>query len=153
MSEQRATRRWGQSLIAVFLGMVTVVALSVGADMAAQAAGWSSSPHTPDQAPQFIVAAIYRAAFTLLGGYVTARLAPDRPMGHAWILAGIGLIAGMAGLIAYWQSAPELGPAWYAISIPASAAPCTGAGAYLWVRQLRQRSLATATAQQFQNQG
>ena len=77
--------------------------------------------------PLFALAAAYRAVFTIAGGYVTAHLAPDRPMRHAWILAGIGLVAGLAGVVAYYAiGGAELGPAWYAISIPVEAIPCGG---------------------------
>jgi hypothetical protein len=57
---------------------------------------------------------------------VTARLAPNRPMHHVWILAGIGLVAGLAGVVAYYAiGGAELGPAWYAILIPVEA-PASG---------------------------
>jgi peptidoglycan/LPS O-acetylase OafA/YrhL len=80
----------------------------------------------------FALAAAYRALFTVAGGYVTARLAPDRPMRHAWILAGIGLVAGLAGVVAYYTiGGAELGPAWYAISIPVEAIPCVWLGGRL----------------------
>jgi peptidoglycan/LPS O-acetylase OafA/YrhL len=82
--------------------------------------------------PLFALAAAYRALFTVAGGYVTARLAPDRPMHHAWILAGIGLVAGLAGVVAYYAiGGAELGPAWYAISIPVEAIPCVWLGGRL----------------------
>ena len=82
--------------------------------------------------PLFALAAAYRALFTVAGGYVTARLAPDRPMRHAWILAGIGLVAGLAGVVAYYAiGGAELGPAWYAISIPVEAIPCVWLGGQL----------------------
>src|ERR1700704_1199070 len=73
-----------------------------------------------------------RALFTVAGGYVTARLAPDRPMRHAWVLAGIGLVAGLAGVVAYYAiGGAELGPSWYAISIPVEAIPCVWLGGWL----------------------
>lgn len=58
-------------------------------------------------APLFALASAYRAVFAVAGGYTTARLSPDRPMRHAWILAGIGLVAGIAGVIAYYMIGGE----------------------------------------------
>jgi len=85
--------------------------------------------------PLFALAAAYRAVFTIAGGYVTTRLAPDWPMRHAWILAGIGLVAGLAGLAAYLAiGGAELGPVWYAIAIPVEAIPCVWLGARLALR-------------------
>jgi peptidoglycan/LPS O-acetylase OafA/YrhL len=82
--------------------------------------------------PLFALASAYRALFTVIGGYTTARVAPNRPMRHAWILAGIGLAAGLAGVVAYYtMGGAELGPAWYAISIPVEAIPCVLLGARL----------------------
>jgi peptidoglycan/LPS O-acetylase OafA/YrhL len=85
--------------------------------------------------PLFALAAAYRAVFTVAGGYVTARLAPDRPMRHAWILAAIGLAAGLGGVIAYSMiGGGKLGPAWSALSIPLEAIPCVWLGARLAMR-------------------
>jgi peptidoglycan/LPS O-acetylase OafA/YrhL len=82
--------------------------------------------------PLFALASAYRALFTVAGGYATARLSPARPMRHAWILAGIGFVAGLAGVAAYYViGGAELGPAWYAISIPIAAIPCVWLGARL----------------------
>ena len=83
----------------------------------------------------FVIAAIYRAVFTIIGGYITAWLAPDRPMAHAWVLAAIGLVTGLAGVALYWKGGQNLGPAWYAISIPVSAIPCVWIGARWRMRQ------------------
>jgi peptidoglycan/LPS O-acetylase OafA/YrhL len=53
-------------------------------------------------------------------------------MRHVWILAGIGLVAGLAGVVAYYTiGGAELGPAWYAISIPVEAIPCVWLGGRL----------------------
>ena len=61
---------------------------------------------------------------------MTARLAPDRPMRHVWILAGIGIVAGLAGVAIYFLvGRAHLGPAWYPISIAVEALPC------VWIRR------------------
>lgn len=63
---------------------------------------------------------------------MTARLAPDRPMRHAWILAGIGLAAGLAGVAFYFiVGGAQLGPAWYPVSIAVEAIPCVWFGGRL----------------------
>jgi hypothetical protein len=72
-----------------------------------RARGDACRGHIPELAsghvdPLFALASAYRALFTVAGGYATARLAPDRPMRHVWILAGIGLVTGLAGVIAYY---------------------------------------------------
>jgi peptidoglycan/LPS O-acetylase OafA/YrhL len=113
--------------------LVTVVA-STGTDAAMHAVGiFPRSPQAMSD-PLFALASAYRALFTIAGGYTTARLAQRRPMFHAWILAGIGVVAGLAGLVAYYLiGGAELGPSWYAMSIPIEAIPCVWLGARLAV--------------------
>jgi hypothetical protein len=111
---------WLASVGAVAAGFTVTALASTAADAVMHAAGvFPSSPRLMSD-PLFALATAYRALFTVAGGYVTARLAPDRAMRHAWILAAIGLCAGLAGVVA-----------WYAISIPVEALPCVGLGGQL----------------------
>lgn len=123
---------WLASAGAVACGFIVTALASVAADAVMHAAGiFPSAPRLMSDS-LFAIAAAYRALFTVAGGYVTASLAPDRPMRHAWILAGIGLVAGLAGLVTYYTiGGAELGPAWYAISIPVEAIPCVWLGGRL----------------------
>jgi peptidoglycan/LPS O-acetylase OafA/YrhL len=125
-------RPWLAGAGAVAAGFLVTALASTAADAAMHAAGiFPNSPGAMSD-PLFALASAYRALFTVAGGYATARLAPDRPMRHAWILAGIGLVAGLAGVVAYYViGGAELGPAWYAISIPIEAIPCVWLGARL----------------------
>jgi hypothetical protein len=127
-------RAWLASAGAVAAGFLVTAVASTATDAAMHAAGiFPSSPQIMSD-PLFVLASAYRALFTVVGGYTTARLAARRPMFHAWTLAGIGVIAGLAGLIAYYLiGGAQLGPAWYAISIPLEAIPCVWVGARLAV--------------------
>ncbi len=128
-------RPWVRSVGAVAAGFVVTAALSTAADAAMTATGVFPGQGRVLSDPMFALAAAYRSLFTVAGGYVTARLAPDRPMRHAWVLAGIGLVAGLAGVVAYFMiGGPQMGPVWYALSIPAEAIPCVWAGAWLAMR-------------------
>jgi len=123
---------WLASASAVAAGFIVTALASTAADAVMHAADIFPSALRLMSDPLFALAAAYRALFTVAGGYVTARLAPDRPMRHAWILAGIGLVAGLAGVVAYYAiGGAELGPAWYAISIPVKAIPCVWLGGRL----------------------
>jgi hypothetical protein len=114
---------------AVAAGFIVTALASTATDAVMHAVGiFPDAPRLMSD-PLFALAASYRALFTVAGGYVTARLAPDRPMRHAWVLAAIGLFAGLAGVVAYYAiGETELGPAWYAISIPVEAIPCVWLG-------------------------
>jgi len=133
---------WLASTGAVIAGFLVTALASIAADALMYCTG--IFPHSPQSmtATLFAMAAAYRALFTVAGGYVTARLAPDRPMRHAWILAAIGQAAGIAGVVAWYViSGAELGPAWYAIVIALEAVPCVWIGGRLATAR---RSLADA---------
>ena len=85
----------------------------------------------------FGLATVYRTIYTIAGGYITARLAPDRPMRHAMVLGAIGMAAATAGTVATWGLGPEFGPKWYPISLVVLALPSIWAGARLRMRNVR----------------
>ena len=58
---------------------------------------------------------------------MTARLAPAHPMKHALILAGVGIVLGLVGLVTTWNSG--LGPRWYPIALVVLAIPQSWIGA------------------------
>ncbi|HEY0748285.1 MAG TPA: hypothetical protein VGD63_16400 [Steroidobacteraceae bacterium] len=133
-------RPWVRSAGAVIAGFLVTAIASTAADAVAHAIGLFPGVAQAMSDSQFAVASAYRALFTVAGGYVTARLAPNRPMRHAWILAGIGLIVGLAGVVVYFIiGGAKLGPAWYAISIPVEAIPCVWLGGRLAAHGVRPR--------------
>jgi len=85
----------------------------------------------------FALATAYRTIYTIAGGYVTARLAPNKPMGHVWTLGVIGLLAAIAGTAATWDKGPEFGPKWYPLALVVLAIPCVWLGG-----KLAQRAIA-----------
>ena len=131
-------RAWYAGAGAVAAGFLVTVIASTATDAMMHAVGIFPTAPQAMSDPLFALASAYRALFTIAGGYTAARLAPRRPMFHAWILAGIGVIAGLAGVVAFYMiGGAELGPPWYAISIPVKAIPCVWLGARLAVaRQL-----------------
>lgn len=120
------------SAIAVAGGFLLTAITSIAMDTAMHGLGIFPKPPGSMSDSLFALAAGYRALFTVAGGYTAARLAPDRPMRHAWILAFIGLAAGLASVVAYYLAGnAAVGPAWYAISIPVEAIPCVWLGGRL----------------------
>ena len=47
----------------------------------------------PMSDPLLLLATAYRTLYGVVGGYIAARLAPDRPMIHALALGVLGLVA------------------------------------------------------------
>jgi hypothetical protein len=127
------TRRLGRSAGAVLAGFLTVVVLSTGVDAALHATEVFPPPDQRMSDALFWLATAYRCLFTVLGGYVSARLAPHGPGRHALVLGCIGSAIATLAVIATWGRS-DLGPAWYPILLLVTALPCTVAGGRLWRR-------------------
>jgi hypothetical protein len=121
-------RSLSRSVGAVVAGFVLLVALSVGTDAALRAAGVFPPAEERMSDGLFVLATAYRFVYGIAGCFLAARLAPSRPMRHAWVLGWVGAAAGLAGLIATWNQIPELGPRWYSIAVFAMPLPCAWIG-------------------------
>jgi hypothetical protein len=119
----------------ILAGLVTVVALSLGADEVLHLLKvyppWGEPMYQPGLN---LLALSYRAVFTVIGGYVTAKLATHSPMRYVAIATGIGLVLGVLGVVAA-ISVGGLGPIWYPIAIAVTGPPCTLLGGALYVRR------------------
>jgi hypothetical protein len=71
----------------------------------------------------------YRIVYGIVGGYITAKFAPEKPMQHAMIGGVIGLLLSTAGAIVTIPM--KLGPAWYPISLAVTSIPCAWIGGIL----------------------
>jgi hypothetical protein len=84
-----------------------------------------------------LLATAYRAIFGIGGAWVTARLAPNKPMKHAIIGGLLGAVIGVIGVVVRWNS--DLGPRWYSIALAILAIPQAWLGAKLYELRLIQR--------------
>jgi len=123
-----------KSIGAILAGFITVLILSIGTDSVLESVGVFPPPvQGLFTTWMLMLALVYRCAYTVLGGYVTASLAPDRPMRHAITLGIIGIIAATLGAIAGWN----LSQHWYPIALIITGLPCTWLGAKLKTKLLR----------------
>jgi len=120
---RRALRRVG----AVLAGLIAIFALSTATDVALHATRVFPPWEVRMSDALFLLALAYRIAYGIAGCYVTARLAPDRPMHHALALGAVGVVLSAAGAVAMWDA----GPAWYSLGVIAIAIPCAWAGGKL----------------------
>jgi drug/metabolite transporter (DMT)-like permease len=132
----KESRRIPRRIGAVLAGVLTGVVLSLGTDMALRAAGIFPPLGQPMSDALFLLAAAHRTVYGIAGSYITARLAPDRPMTHALVLGVAGLLVSILGVVTTWDRGPEFGPKWYPLSLVATAIPCAWAGGRLRVSQL-----------------
>jgi hypothetical protein len=80
-----------------------------------------------------LIASSYRIPITIAGACLTAKLAPANPMKHALILGGVGVGLGLLGVMATWGK--DMGPAWYAVSLPLLSMPERWLGGLLHARR------------------
>jgi len=117
-----------KSIGAVLAGVITIVALSAGTDFVLESLGIFTPPDQGFFTPwMLMLALVYRSIYAVAGGYVTAILAPDRPMRHAIILGIIGIVASTVGAVVAW----DLSAHWYPIALVITALPCTWLGGKL----------------------
>jgi surface polysaccharide O-acyltransferase-like enzyme len=120
-------RRLGRSVWAIVAGFLVVVALSTGTDVVLHKLG-TFPPLGERMADRlFAWATIYRTVYGIMGSYMTARLAPYRPMWHAMLGAVIGMILGTVGAVVTWNK--DLGPHWYPLALIVTGIPCAWIGA------------------------
>ena len=118
---------------AVLAGIVFIVVTHTVTDLVLEKLGIFTPPEQGLHITWMVVTAtIYRSIFTVGGGYLTAALAPDRPMLYAVILGLFGIVASTAGAIVMIPR--DLGPTWYPIALIVLALPCTWLGGKLKTR-------------------
>ena len=128
-------RQIGRSVLALLAGFAVAVVLSLVTDLILHKVGFYPPMGQPSTTPELIVATMYRSIFGILSAWVTARLAPYRPLAHAMIGAAIGMAIALAGAVATWNK--NLGPHWYPLALVILALPTAWIGGKLRLMQLR----------------
>ena len=130
--------RFLRSAGAVLAGVLVIFALSLGIDQVLHMLNvyppWGEPMHDPGLN---LLALSYRIVIAVVGAYLTARLAPNKPMRHALILGGVGVVLSLAGAIAAMPM--NLGPDWYPIALVISSVPCGWLGGALHRARQRDR--------------
>jgi multisubunit Na+/H+ antiporter MnhB subunit len=132
----RGPRRIFRSIGAIFAGLLVIVVLSIVTDVLLHATGVYPPWFQYMSDSLFLLATAYRVVYSVLGCYLAARLAPDRPMLHALILGFIGIVLSTAGAAATWNKGPEFGPKWYPLTLIAISVPLAWLGGKLRLMQL-----------------
>jgi surface polysaccharide O-acyltransferase-like enzyme len=131
MSESKPQRRFLRSVGAVLAGLLVVVIITTATDALLHATGIFPPWGQPMSDSLFVLAFAYRIVYGILGGYITARLAPDKPVKHAIVLGAVGFVLSLAGAVATWNRGPEFGPKWYPLALIAIAIPTAWLGGKL----------------------
>ena len=136
-----------KSIGAVLAGFVVVILITAATDELLHRIGvfppWGASMVGFDGA--LLLATVYRTIYGVAGSYITARLAPDRPMGHALVGGAIGLAVSIVGAAVTWNKGPAFGPHWYPLALVVLALPTAWVGGRLRERQLSVGAVAIET--------
>jgi multisubunit Na+/H+ antiporter MnhB subunit len=123
MSEKAQPKHKLQGVGAVLTGLASIVVLSIGTDVLLSKIGVAPPLGDPMGDKLLIIATCYRTIYAIIGCYLAARLAPSKPMKHALILGGVGLVASTLGAIAMWGKPETTGHEWYPIVLIVLAMP------------------------------
>jgi hypothetical protein len=115
-----------KSVWAVVAGVLVIIIGSTLVDILLHLAGVFPPAGQPIDHAQALLATAYRVVISVGGAWLTARLAPGRPMRHALVLGCVGVVLGLVGLVATWNLG--LGPRWYPIALVVLAIPQCWAG-------------------------
>jgi len=119
-----------KSLWAVLAGVIFIVAVTTLVDILLHLAGAYPPMDQPLDDAHAILATAYRIVIGIIGGALSARLAPAQPMQHAIALGIVGSVLGLVGVVVTWNK--ELGPHWYPIALAVLALPQCWAGGRLY---------------------
>lgn len=130
-------RNTWKSTGAVAAGVGFIIIVTTLVDLALHAARVFPPMDQPIGDGLALLASSYRLVISIVGAWLTARLAPDRPLRHAMILGYVGTVLGLVGVVATWNLA--LGPRWYPISLAVLAIPQCWLGGRLYEISLHAR--------------
>jgi hypothetical protein len=123
-----------KSIGAVLAGFLIVVIFSTLTDTILEKAGIFPPPTEGLFVTWMLALALaYRTVYTIVGGYVTAALAPANPSKHVTILGIIGTVMGCIGIYV-GVVLFTLSPMWYPIALAVLAFPSVWLGGRLKTR-------------------
>ena len=131
MSGTKPQRGILRSVGAVLAGLLFIIIITTATDALLHATGIFPPWGQPMSDSLFVLALAYRIVYGIAGGYLTARLAPDKPVKHAVVLGIIGFVLSLGGTVATWNLGPEFGPKWYPLLLMVIAIPTAWLGGKL----------------------
>ncbi len=111
----------GKSILAVAAGIIFVLVVTTLVDILLHAVHVFPPLNQAIDDRLAAIATSYRVVIGIAGAWLTAWLAPDRPMRHAMWGGYLGVVLGLIGVVTTWNLG--LGPHWYPIALAALAIP------------------------------
>ena len=129
---------------AVIAGVLVTVGVTTLVDVLLHVLGVYPPMNQPLSDALGLLATAYRIVISVGAAWLTARLAPDRPLRHAMILGYVGTLLGVVGVVATWNRG--LGPRWYPIALAVLAIPQCWMGGKLYELRSAKRPAGAAPA-------
>jgi len=92
-----------KSIWAVIAGLLAIIIATTVVDIVLHAVHVYPPTNQPINDAQALLATFYRVVIGVAGAYLTASLAPDRPMRHAMILGYVGVVLALVGVVVTWN--------------------------------------------------
>src|SRR6266545_4416122 len=92
-----------KSVWAVVAGVLFIVVVSTLVDVVLHVLRVFPPMNQPINDSLALLATSYRVVISIAGAWLTARLAPEKPMKHALMLGFVGVILGLVGAVATWN--------------------------------------------------
>lgn len=116
-----------KSIRAVLVGLVFIIGVTTLVDIGLHAMGVFPASDQPLDNALSALATAYRVVIGVAGAWLTAWLAPAKPMKHALVLGAVGVFLAAVGVVVTWNMG--LGPRWYPILLVVLALPQSWLGA------------------------
>ena len=134
MTDPNAGPNTGRSIWAVAAAFLLVIPVTLGIDHVFHLTG----VYPPYGEPmwgvgQNLLALGYRVILGVVAAWLTARLAPWKPMKHVWIQAGIGQVIGILGIMPVLMKPEMFGPLWYPVLLAVTVIPCAWLGGRIYL--------------------
>lgn len=126
-----SSRRLGRSILAVLAGMAFGIAITLITDFVLRKLNVFPPLGVRASSNALLIATAYRTLYGVMASYLTAYLAPYRPIAHAMIGGAFGFAASLAGAVATWNAGPAFGPHWYPVALIILALPQSWLGGWL----------------------
>jgi hypothetical protein len=132
----------GRSVLAVLAGIAAGIAITVATDFVLHAL--HVYPLWDQRVPNslLVFATLYRTIYAVGASYITAYLAPNRPIQHAMIGGWLGFVVSILGAVTTWNAGAAFQSHWYPVALIILALPQAWFGAWLRMRQLSARQAA-----------
>jgi hypothetical protein len=137
MTSAQPQRTTSRTVIAIVAGVLVGLVLTLGTDAVLHAVGFFPPYDQVASSGSLAVATLYRFVYSVLGSYIGARLAPNRPMWHAMFLGWLNLAVSAIGAAVTWNRGAQFGPHWYPVSLIVLALPAAWIGGRLYTSRHR----------------